>query len=83
MKCIICGVDIDPRRIKILPKTKTCVNHSLEEKKEALNIRLGEKEDTFDEIIILEKTQIKNILNSEILPEFDNNEEECQKEDPQ
>lgn len=29
-QCIICGIDIPEGRIKILPHTKTCVQHSTE-----------------------------------------------------
>ena len=34
-KCIVCEVEIDPRRINILPSTQTCTQHSTVEKKAA------------------------------------------------
>ena len=64
-RCVECGNEIDPRRLKILPNTQTCVEHSQIEKKEALNVKLGEGEDTFDEIIILDKDKIQQILSNE------------------
>ena len=39
-KCIVCGVEIDPRRIAILPNTQTCTQHSTVEKKAAVTLEV-------------------------------------------
>jgi hypothetical protein len=48
-QCITCGVEIDPRRIAILPNTQTCTQHSTAEKKVAMTVQMGEGDHTWIE----------------------------------
>ena len=46
-QCIKCGIEIDPKRIKILPHTQTCTQHSTAEKKVAVTVQMGEGDHTW------------------------------------
>ena len=35
-KCYVCGEEINPKRLEILPNTQTCTQHSTVEKKVAV-----------------------------------------------
>lgn len=52
--CISCGEEINPKRVEILPHTKTCVNCSTIEKKGGLTVQLGEGDHTYNEVIIMD-----------------------------
>jgi hypothetical protein len=52
--CIGCGNEIHPKRIEILPHTRTCVGCSVTEKKGGLTIQLGEGDHTYNEIVIVD-----------------------------
>ena len=52
-QCITCGVEIDPRRINILPNIQTCTQHSIAEKKVAMTVQMGEGDHTWNETIIM------------------------------
>jgi len=54
-QCITCGVEIDPRRIKILPHTQTCTQHSTAEKKVAVTVQMGEGDHTWIETYAVER----------------------------
>ena len=59
MNCSGCGVEIDPRRLKALPDTKTCVNCSdVSPYKVLINTNV-EKEDVNQEIIIVKEDKNK------------------------
>jgi malate/lactate dehydrogenase len=67
MKCIKCGVEIPKARLKALPGTKTCVNHSSAEKKVGTPIMIGEGDHTCIELNIMdaeEYRQIEKIKNT-------------------
>ena len=38
MKCVLCGDDIHPKRVAALPRTKTCVSCSSEDKKQVRDL---------------------------------------------
>lgn len=59
--CITCGVEIDPRRIAILPFTQTCTQHSTAEKKAALTVQMGEGDHTWTETFVVEREVIRKI----------------------
>lgn len=54
-KCIICGIEIDPRRIAILPNTQTCTQHSTVEKKVAVTVQMGEGDHTWIETYAMDR----------------------------
>ena len=54
-KCITCGIEIDPRRIAILPQTQTCTQHSTAEKKVAVTVQKGEGDHTWIETYAVER----------------------------
>lgn len=54
-QCITCGVEIDPRRIKILPHTQTCTQHSTAEKKVAVTVQMGEGDHTWIETYAVDR----------------------------
>jgi len=59
--CITCGIEIDPRRIAILPFTQTCTQHSVAEKKAALTVQMGEGDHTWIETFVVEREVIRKI----------------------
>lgn len=59
MNCTVCGVEIDPRRLKALPGTRTCVNCSdVSPYKVLINTNV-EREDVNQEIIIIKEDKNK------------------------
>ena len=54
-QCITCGVEIDPRRIAILPHTQTCTQHSTAEKKVAMTVQMGEGDHTWIETYAVDR----------------------------
>ena len=61
MKCINCNQEITTGRIKALPKTKTCVECSSENKKKAFKVISGKT--TYSELDIVDE-QIYKILSN-------------------
>lgn len=57
--CKVCGIEIPEARIKILPSTDTCVNHSSAEKKVGMPISLGQGDHTYVELNIMEAEEFK------------------------
>jgi hypothetical protein len=53
--CKVCGVEIDPRRIAILPDTQTCTQHSTIEKKVAMVVQMGEGDHTWTETYAVDR----------------------------
>ena len=53
--CKVCEVEIDPRRIAILPDTQTCTQHSTAEKKVAMVVQMGEGDHTWTETYAVER----------------------------
>lgn len=60
-KCITCGVEIDPRRIAILPGTQTCTQHSTTEKKAAVTVQMGEGDHTWTETFAVDRETLRKI----------------------
>ncbi len=58
--CKVCGTEIPAGRVKALPNTSTCVQHSSAEKFAAAVVSFGNPEDdAFQEIEILRDTSAK------------------------
>jgi adenine-specific DNA methylase len=64
-KCIVCGVEIDPRRIAILPNTQTCTQHSTVEKKAAVTVQMGEGDHTWIETYAVDREDLRKIEEAE------------------
>ena len=64
-KCITCGVEIDPRRIAILPHTQTCTQHSTAEKKVAMTVQMGEGDHTWIETYAVDRDVFEKIQELE------------------
>lgn len=62
--CIRCGKLIPEGRLKILPKTETCVEHSDIEKKVGTPITYGEGDHTYVELNIMDAKDYKRIEKS-------------------
>ena len=60
--CTICQEEINPLRIKALPDTKTCVNHSTVGAKRGRILTLGEGDHTYNEIEILEEEVYRRVV---------------------
>ena len=60
--CIKCGEGIHPKRLEILPGTKTCVSCSTAGKKRGVDVQLGEGDHTYNEIVIMEEDEYRNYL---------------------
>jgi hypothetical protein len=64
-QCITCGVEIDPRRIAILPNTQTCTQHSTAEKKVAMTVQMGEGDHTWIETYAIDREVYDQIQSIE------------------
>lgn len=64
-QCITCGVEIDPRRIAILPNTQTCTQHSTVEKKVAVTVQKGEGDHTWIETYAVEREDYDKMIEME------------------
>ena len=65
MKCAVCGDEIHPKRLEILPDTRTCVKHSTTERYRCLTVQYGEGDHTYDDIIILKEEDAWKLEQSE------------------
>ena len=64
-KCMVCEVEIDPRRIAILPNTQTCTQHSTVEKKAAVTVLMGEGDHTWVETYAVDREDLRKIEEAE------------------
>mgnify|MGYP000335974213 CR=1 FL=1 len=55
--CIGCGEQIHPKRVEILPNTKTCVECSTTGAKRGVPMMFGEKDHTWTDIVLMEPEQ--------------------------
>jgi hypothetical protein len=79
--CISCGVLIHPKRIEILPNTKTCVNCSTTGTKRGIPVMHGdvEKDDTWVDMVFMEPEEFEvynKIKNSKEVDPIDDQEDE-------
>jgi hypothetical protein len=63
--CKVCNVEIDPRRIAILPETQTCTQHSTAEKKVAMVVQMGEGDHTWTETYAVDREVYDKIQEAE------------------
>ena len=53
--CKVCGEEINPLRVKVLPNAVTCVEHSNAGKKKGRILSLGEGDHNYNEIEIVDE----------------------------
>jgi len=60
--CVGCGEEIHPKRVEILPNTKTCVECSNTGMKRGVPVMHGnvEKDDTWVDMVFMEEEQYRN-----------------------
>ena len=63
--CKVCGIEIDPRRLAILPDTQTCTQHSTAEKKVVMVVQMGEGDHTWTETYAVEREVYDKIQEAE------------------
>lgn len=63
--CKVCGIEIDPRRLAILPDTQTCTQHSTAEKKVAMVVQMGEGDHTWTETYAVDREVYDKIQETE------------------
>jgi hypothetical protein len=64
-QCTTCGIEIDPRRIAILPHTQTCTQHSIAEKKVAVTVQMGEGDHTWIETFAVDRADYDKMIELE------------------
>jgi hypothetical protein len=64
-QCTTCGIEIDPRRIAILPHTQTCTQHSTAEKKVAVTVQMGEGDHTWIETYAVDRADYDKMVELE------------------
>lgn len=60
MNCIKCGNPIPPKRLEILPYTKTCVNCSTDSKLIGVPIAIGKGDDIYTDLNIMTQESYKH-----------------------
>lgn len=61
MLCTVCGNEIPLERLKILPKTKTCVTHSTSSKLVGVPVTIGTGDHTYTDLNIMTEDTFKKI----------------------
>lgn len=60
--CKVCGEQIHPLRLKVLPNAVTCVEHSTTGQKRARTLSLGQGDHNYNEIEILEEETYRQVV---------------------
>lgn len=60
--CKVCGEEIHPLRLKVLPTAVTCVEHSTTGQKRARTLSLGHGDHNYNEIEILEEETYRQVV---------------------
>lgn len=53
--CVLCGEEIHPKRLEILPNTQQCVACSTTSRKAGVTIVGGEGDHTFNDVVIMDR----------------------------
>jgi hypothetical protein len=64
IKCIKCGDEINPLRVKALPNTKVCINCSTTGAYKAITTTEGKGDHTYNSIKILTSEQHEDYINN-------------------
>ena len=62
-ECLSCYEPINPKRLEILPNTKYCVNCSDSAPKKALTFQYGDGDHSYTDIVIVEESEYRNLMN--------------------
>lgn len=54
-KCNVCGDEIHPKRLEILPEVRQCVSCSTTGKKAGVTLIIGEGDHTYNDIVIMDR----------------------------
>lgn len=65
-KCIVCGEEIHPKRLEILPNTLKCVACSNTSRKAGITVMKGEGDHTYTETIIMEQDEFLRYQEAEL-----------------
>jgi RNA polymerase-binding transcription factor DksA len=57
----VCGEEIHPKRLEILPNTQTCPQHSSVEKKVAIVTQMGEGDHTWTEVFVVDREEFNQM----------------------
>lgn len=68
MNCIKCNIKIPPKRLEILPGTKTCVNCSTESAKRGVPVMRGTGDHTWVDLEVLTQEQFDEYENLKLSP---------------
>jgi hypothetical protein len=60
--CKVCGEQIHPMRLKVLPTAVTCVEHSNTGQKRARTLSLGQGDHNYNEIEILDEETYRQVV---------------------
>lgn len=60
--CKVCGEQIHPMRLKVLPTAVTCVEHSTTGQKRARTLSLGQGDHNYNEIEILDEDVYRQVV---------------------
>jgi len=60
--CKVCGEEIHPLRLKVLPTAVTCVEHSTTGPKRARTLSLGQGDHNYNEIEILDEEVYRQVV---------------------
>lgn len=63
--CKVCGSEIHPLRVKVLPNTATCMEHSSETAKRGRMVVYGSGDHTYSELEVLDEETYINTLELE------------------
>ena len=64
--CNGCSNPIQAGRLKALPSTKVCVDCSTAGRKKAVTITGGDREDTFNDIVIVNDREYQEIVKDDV-----------------
>jgi hypothetical protein len=64
--CNGCDNPIQAGRIKALPGTKVCVSCSTAGKKKAITVTGGDREDTFNDIVIMDDREYQEFVKDDV-----------------
>jgi len=68
VNCIKCNIKIPPKRLEILPGTKTCVNCSTESAKRGIPVMRGTGDHTWVDLEVLTQEQFDEYENLKLSP---------------
>jgi hypothetical protein len=65
-KCTVCGNEIHPKRLEILPNATRCVACSTTDRKAGISVMKGEGDHTYVETVIMERDEFIKYQEAEL-----------------